>query len=581
MVSSESPMTEPRPPLTTSFRIKAQYTFSWWVLALFLVPSLGSNMILDAVRLGGTWLDWLPIAIATYAVTGLSFGFAKYAKKRWTPNSGLVYALGTYLLIGWLRGITAYFLALELHLGTVQDLLFRLISPPIFAFVGLAIFAALITTIMEQRDALREARAERAHLENAVRNYQSQHDRMRDELLERVSATIGPAIADLRQKLGAPQTEQSTRQLLAEMQVTAETIVRPLSHELATTEVLNLQLDTSGSFSTIGSVARMKFYEPELMPGWGAMLSIAMQLPALAVNYNIVDAAMTVFLLGFSLFINLKVLEGYTAHFRLTPIRGAFIVIGGYIVAGLTAPMFWDKTHWALSGPERISFTLIVMGIAVAIYVIGLANASRTRYIAESFAVVEKMAELLSQLRQQVWLDRRRVATVLHGPLQGALQSGAIRLGRSGATEGLGTRIRADVQEALDQLQVQFHDNHDFEDVLDQIVALWEDVVDFRIRLDEAVREKLSRKPGASETAIELIRESVNNAMKHSRPTEIDISLTEVRPGVIQIRVCNNGAQLDGEVTKGYGSQLFDELCLDWSLENVDGGVCFEAKLVA
>ncbi|MFM7030295.1 MAG: hypothetical protein ACKOWK_04425 [Micrococcales bacterium] len=565
----------------TSFRVQPEHTFSKWVVILFLVPSIGSNIVLDPVRLGGTWLEWLPVALATYGVTLLAFGFARFAKARWTPQSGLVYALGVYLLIGWLRGLTAYFLALYLGIGTRQDLLFRLISPPIFAFIGLTVFAALVTTVVEQREALTAVRQERARLENAIQNFKSQHDRMRQELLERVSATIDPAIAELRAMLGRPQNEQNTIELLASMQVTADTIIRPLSHELATADSMHLELDTTGASSALGNVARMKRYQPELMAGWGALLSIALQLPALAVNYDILDATMSVFLLGFSLFINLKVLEGYTAHFRLSPVGGALVVIGGYVVAGITAPLFWGKTRWSLHGTDQISFTLIVLGIGIAMYVIGLANASRASYIAESASLNERMLQLVSQLRQQVWLDRRKVATVLHGPVQGALQSGAIRMARSGPSSQLAEQIREDMQEALDQLQGSRDDHYDFEEVLDSIIALWEDVVDFRINIDDEVRAKLAANPGAADTAIELVREAINNAMKHSSPTEISISLKALQQNVYRIRVWNNGCNLAESPAKGYGSQLFEELCLDWRLANDGEGVALEARVVS
>ena len=565
----------------TSFRVQPKYTFSWWVVLLFLVPSVGSNIILDPVRLGGTWSAWLPVSLATYGVTVVAFGFARFARNRWTPDSGLTYALGVYLIIGWLRGITAYFLAMQLGLATPQDLLFRLISPPIFTFVGFTVFAALVTTVVEQREALVEVEAERSRLENAIHNFKAQHDRMRQELLERVSATIDPAIAELRAMLGRPQTEQNTLELLASMQVTADSIVRPLSHELASTEALNLELDTTGTFASKVQLGRMKSYEPELMAGWGSLLSIALQLPALAVNYEIVDATMNVFLLGFTLFINLKVLEGYTSRYRLSPVGGAVIVIGGYVLAGLAAPLFWVKTRWNLHGSEEISFTLIVFGIGVALYAIGLANASRTRYIEESAKVNEKMQQLVSQLRQKVWLDRRRVATVLHGPVQGALQSGAIRMAHAGASEHLAEQIRDDVQAALDQLQSSPDDIYDFEEVLDSIVALWEDVVDFRIHIQPEVLNKFHNNSGASDAAIELVREAINNAMKHSDPTEISISLTLDQPTVFQLRVWNNGENLKGMPNQGYGSQLFEELCLDWALRNEAEGVVFEARVVA
>lgn len=564
-------------------RLGADSTFSWWVLILYALPSFGTNLIYDPQRLGGNPINFIPVALVTYAVTVVAFAIARYAKAKWTPDSGLVYALGVYLLIGWIRGVTAYYTSLDMGVGTTKDLLFRLISPPIFALTAFAIFAAIVTTARLQRDSVQALAQEQARLRNAIATFTETHERLKVELLARVNAIVAPAIAELAQKLRAAGRDTNLGALLTDLQDTSDAIVRPLSHEIAT-ERISLDFDASEAKPARAKTRNYRNVAVELMPAWGSLLAPSMEFAPQAVTRNVIDAAMVAILLALSLFVTLKVLEGYVARLRLSQLGALALTVVVYVFAGVFAPMFWMRTRWHLTVSERITFGAIVLGVGLAISFISYAISTRRRSIAQSAVVNENMNQLLSQLRQQVWLDRRRVATVLHGPVQGALQSAAIRLGRAPQiTDALISEIQRDISDSFDKLNGAEPDGDmDFEVILDSVLALWEDTVDFKISLDPQALRVLRESPDATESTVEILREALNNAMKHGHPELVSINLAIEGDRLLRLTVCNDGSPLEGGGDKpdGYGSTLMQELALRWTLANTTDGVCLTADIV-
>ena len=567
-------------PVGNFLRLGADYSFSWWVILLFAFPSYSSNLFYDSERLGGSMVEWIPVALVTYAVTVIAFIVAKFIKFVWAPRAGITYALGVYLLIGWVRGLTAYYVALDQGLGNVHDLLFRLVSPPIFTVVCMSVAAAIVTTISLQQEALQNLAKERSMLKSAINNFRVMHEKLQAELLGRVNGIVNPAIDDLKKKLNEAAQEHELDPALKVLQVTVDDIVRPLSHSIANEEVA-LALDTTGPIRVVRGGLLPGKIKIDLLPAWGAILSLAAEMAPQAVGRNIFDATMVATLVGFTLFVSLKVLEGFFGGREYGPVPAFFAFVGSYFVAGVAAPLYWMRTPWHLQPTERLTFALIVSIIGIAMFVVDIANAYRRESIRELEHVNEDMALVTSQLRQQVWLDRKRVAMVLHGSVQGALYSAAIRLSReaSPSAEAVAS-VQKDITDALSELAGAKSEDFDFEDVLDNITALWEDSIDFKIHLDPAALTTLNRNHDSAECAIEVLREAINNSVKHGHAEMVEIQIDRSSRGLISLTVVNDGRPIPDDSEQGYGSSLLDELTHRWSLRNFEEGVRLQAEIV-
>ena len=82
--------------------------------------------------------------------------------------------------------------------------------------------------------------------------------------------------------------------------------------------------------------------------------------------------------------------------------------------------------------------------------------------------------------------------------------------------------------------------------------------------------------------AVEIVRERIINAVKHSSAEEIDISISfEDSFLVISSRNEDLGVGQKLDATKGGGSTLLDEVSQSWKLSFDAGDVVFEARVAS
>jgi signal transduction histidine kinase len=186
--------------------------------------------------------------------------------------------------------------------------------------------------------------------------------------------------------------------------------------------------------------------------------------------------------------------------------------------------------------------------------------------------VVSDLAIMNSQLRQEVWLNRRRIASILHGSVQSALYASAIRLAKtdSPSPEDVAA-VQADISAAINKLE-STDGAENFSEVLEQIKTVWDGAVEIELpNIGVEIQEKLEANPVASACAAEVVREAVSNAAKHGKAEHVVIALEQTGPNLLGITVTNDGQPLGDEVVAGYGSSILDEVAFTWQLENRGG----------
>jgi signal transduction histidine kinase len=126
-------------------------------------------------------------------------------------------------------------------------------------------------------------------------------------------------------------------------------------------------------------------------------------------------------------------------------------------------------------------------------------------------------------------------------------------------------RVRQDIDNAMQRLGVNdYLDGQSIEELLEQICDLWEGSCEISYRLDLHASSALADDSAAAYCTLEVIREAVNNAIKHGNAKQIEI-VADLNSEVIELTVTNDGnaTQLS---TPGLGSSLYQELALDYKL---------------
>jgi signal transduction histidine kinase len=201
----------------------------------------------------------------------------------------------------------------------------------------------------------------------------------------------------------------------------------------------------------------------------------------------------------------------------------------------------------------------------------------------ESLEEVNRELELLNaQAKQELWINRRRIATVLHGPVQAALYASAMRLSQTKRpSKKLLQEVNRDLGEALEALRFKHNEVTSIRSVVREIIDVWSGVCEIYFNLPKAVYDITKNSPNVAESLVEIIREATSNAIKHGGATEIEVN-ARLADGVIRLEVLNNGKPpTKKEASTGYGTQILNELALSWSLDSVEAKTLFRAEIVA
>jgi signal transduction histidine kinase len=547
----------------------AQNGFNWWVLVVAFVPGLMSSVVFDRGRLGGSVWEWFSIGLAVYLATVLMFTTVRLIKERFSPNAGWIYTFGSYLLIGWGRGVVSFYLTTQIGLAPQSDLLYRLMGSPIFSVVTFITATAIVDGVLRQRQARNQLFSERDTLQLAIANFKSQKERLQAELIGRVTGVLAPVLKDLNQKLAKVKDPGSAKVAVASLQDTVDRVVRPLSHTLAF-DFSNLTLTQETGISPLKRSILPSRVSFSLLPGWGALLVLATTVAPASVDRQITDALTVVGVASVLLYSILRLLDLLLGRIRTNPLFAGILEIGSYLLAGTLVTAIIQASPWSMNGRDSVSFALLCTVVGVVTYVTSLANEVRDTSLAEIASVNEAMQLVRSQLRQQVWLEQRRVAQVLHGSVQGALYASAIRLARENAPDAkVIEEVKTDIENSLAELSSQHNPDFSFSQVLDSIFDLWRDSVEFDLQLDDLAVSWLENDNDSAECVIEVVREAVNNAMRHAKAKNISVSIVPQRHGLVLVTVINDGTPLKSAVTAGYGSSMMNDITHRWSLESL------------
>jgi signal transduction histidine kinase len=214
----------------------------------------------------------------------------------------------------------------------------------------------------------------------------------------------------------------------------------------------------------------------------------------------------------------------------------------------------------------------------VIAFLMQLIRTQRAGHEQQLRTVVHDLSVLNSQLRQEVWFNRRRTAAVLHGPIQASLYASAMRINPSEKlSPEMVEAVERDIATALAKLDGS-NMIEPFESVMTQIQEVWEGVAEVRIETISAeLNDLFANNPTASSCSLEIIREAVSNAVKHGKASIIEVSVRPTGQTFLSLEVRNNGKMVTANKRDGYGSEILDEVAFEWSLENLPAGVILKA----
>lgn len=560
-------------------QIFSPYAISTETLIGAFVPIVLSNLVLDFGREQGNFAVWLLIALCGY----LAMLIIPVLLRVFTPKTiypGWFYAF-VFIASGALRGLAIFALGTEAGVIPQAEWQYRLLGSPMFVFVSLSLVTVLVSNSVRASNELAELETSRLALQQRLSSMRAEISRMNSEVAGRVSGLISPVIQQLMSNLKGAKAEEIGNEIQA-LRSTVDDVVRPLSLDLAsnTDELADLvvtrpkvSVREDFKLSTKIQVAN------QILPFWSTVLIALVSTPAALVFYR-AEAINALVLFSLSSVIVLELFVLILRKITLVTIPAFLVQVLVFTISGLAAS--WSVSFASLEAgsypTSRIVMLTVIIGIAVFIGQVRQTQRAATQQAARE---INAQLELLnSQARRELWLNRRRIATVLHGPVQAALYASAMRLAQAARPSSkLIKTVNKDLEAALEVLKFNAIESPNLREVLRQIVDVWSGTCEIYLNISKEVLKISKKNALLGEALIEVLREAISNAIKHGQATEIEVDAV-LNGSLVEIAITNNGKAPVNKAGKGFGSKLYDELTHSWELtEKQDGRTVFGATI--
>lgn len=552
-------------------------------IMLYAVPGLLSTLTFDRNRFGGDLGIWAIIAFSGYATAAVMYLLGGVIYRRMIPKFGEhpVWVQLYFGLIGGARAFVIYWLGTIFQVIPATDWLFRLLGGPIFTGATLGIGVILGINFKRSAEEGRRLNSERIRLRQMQQTMNLRIETQRAELVGRVRGILAPAIAAVRSQLAKAA---DSNEVLNTLNHTVDEIVRPLSHSIARSAV-------DDSMSIEGQRAKrwaISAFHPVraravVIPQLSAILIAISSLPA-AVAIRPGNGGITLALVeGVGTLFTLYALRAILFRAVLPLALAALIVIAGFVAAQPIVLRVVYELGMQFTPSQELDVYLygLVFGSFIAIG--QTVQTARGVAVAELQQITESLALLISRFRQEIWLNNRRMASVLHGPVQAALYAASMKLSSANQVSvELIAEVEHDITSAIERLDSQHAlDNEDFAETINQIVSLWRGSCEISVfTSDECSRALYADRNGAA-CVVEVVQEAVSNAIKHGKASNASVMITLASPAIAAVRVRNDGKpiQAQGADSNGLGTQILDEVCHSWTIKNDQSGVVLDAQI--
>lgn len=386
--------------------------------------------------------------------------------------------------------------------------------------------------------------------DDLARQRHEHHRTVADALRELVEAAPTAPVADLATMLRA----------------TAASIVRPLSHRLATTPVPEVAT-TPPSPATLGDLLRSLTGQPLVQPvALTVLASVPGGLFALLERPTsgtlfVVGGAVTT-LLTSSALLDAVVDRPSPGRFRLGVWSTGIVTLA---LAPLIAAAAFDDRYPAAS---VTGFSILVFGVLQPVWRTG-----RQAFDAgerERAALLRAVERETMDVRQREWIEQDRLAKALHGRVQSTLLASALRLSEA-HDEGDGDRRT--LEQTLAVLSDELLGEPTHRSLVDTVIdlqAVWSGLCHI-----DADLEALAGLDITAPTSIVLQRamtEITTNAIVHGHASRVAIRVVRTGSEAVTVDIDADGT-FDEAGRPGLGSAMLDELATSWSVTATGSGV--------
>ena len=541
----------------------------------------------DGNRFGTSRIGWVVIGILAHAFAALVLLALRLIFLPAGEYSPKPFATLVIFVIGSVsRSLAVGQLSFMVDLAPDQQFVYRAFAGALLGTLTLSVAALIAAIIKDHAQTQAELVSEREALIKARDSAEEFVEQQRIEISQIVTQSIEPAVLEISNYLNDISAKDSTNLKASAIKI-AELIdskLRPVSAALHKQKAIGIPrvtaLEDRPSLIRLPQtvilrnvVSPIAIYMILAVPNTtGAYLYLGYSsLPIVLVAY----APLAIILAAFVRF-----------PISNRPIRSghAFLILAAVLSVAWT-PALLILRWLEIDVLDRLSLaptsTLGTMTVGLLLTYGLVVDNQRVSFDAELREANQQLNLELNRTSQLIWHMRQRAAQTLHGSVQASLTAANMRiLGADEVDENLLEKVRQDLVRATESLTNLDGPSLDLKTSLADLAELWQGVCKVEVSIDDELFDLISANQVTSHCTNEIVKESVTNAIRHGKARSVEISIQDLNDGSIQIEVNNNGeTNLLG--SPGVGSQILDEITMNWSRELTDTGVRLVARVAA
>lgn len=442
------------------------------------------------------------------------------------------------------------------------------LNGPVAQIVG---FALVIGSIRYGRNISNSVAHSRSVLNKLRQDLKVQIEEERSSLINLITETIKPALNSVERRMidGAEREEisKSINQVITD-------VVRPLSHSLDSNAA-------RVSYEINPRLIKRNFRRERIRQGFKNRVPfrIAINAPLALfgyINFNLTaliyihgfDSAITVFL-PFTLSTSLI----FLAFKKFAGERSASI--SKALLTNLFISLLQTFSYLIIVkflGIEEIkvdsqAFALTTFFFTLAPAVLGIVLLNLKTNLDKESEITSEIATNLSIIRRQLWALHKKFAREIHGGLQSQLQIFALKFEQNiFSHQELANDFKSEILKTIEMSEMS-RPAKNLKDSLIELEEFWGGIATVTSSIDEGLLDAVKSDELTVQCLYEVIREAINNAVKHSGATSISISLKLSKANEVKVFVENNVLKaLKAEKRESLGTTIYKELADSWDL---------------
>ena len=361
---------------------------------------------------------------------------------------------------------------------------------------------------------------------------------------------------------------QTVDQALLTIRKTIDEIVQPLSRNLE--ELISnwnppevkpqeLKIDWKKAIST---AARPQEVNVKFTP---VVLSL-IGTPTMVNNYGFVTGLTVIaqsLLTGFFLYslvksVISKVFKGSLGYLLILLISG--------LLQGLLTLI------WTYSIDSSFALLILAPGAAlVSGFFISLNN-SATNQALDVAKNIEKTTKDLSwgvsRIRNEQHQRSRNLGRKLHGEIQAQFASAFLIIQNNqndpAKAQSMVINLASGLEKDVEKLSDNSTKNQKLDEMIDKLKQTWQGVASISFEANQEIISHIDNDILCSTALLDIIPELCFNSIKHGQASQVQVTLTQINPKTILLKVINDGVQIDKDSQKGLGTKLLDECAISW-----------------